>query len=306
MVVKINRLEKIVGSSELQGIRIIVTGCGYKPANHVFCDVVKKEPTHDAIFIDGLEMKLNIGASTSAVLAKKGAIVHMVSKSEHKLVNMVEYFQGTGIRNLEFSALDLTDQEQVEGFINRLKRDKNLYWVQSLGLGAGSYEIPNDNPYLPLGQIPLGLIEAELQVVQATHTMMTALLPILETQEGSRIAVVSSMSAIRGYSVGGAHCAAKGAIDRYANAAMLELYKRNIFLTTIRPGAIDTGMYDDIVVQEAVKNIADEYGCDWRTDGIRLAPPTSVGIAVALALTSEAHIPSINLVAKGQFPNEGS
>ncbi|GAH59141.1 unnamed protein product, partial [marine sediment metagenome] len=69
--------------------------------------------------------------------------------------------------------------------------------------------------------------------------------------------------AIRGYSYGGTHCAAKGAIDRYANSAMLGNYKDNLFITTIRPGGIDTGMYDSKSVQEAVKDIAEEYNCPY-------------------------------------------
>ncbi|GAH56985.1 unnamed protein product, partial [marine sediment metagenome] len=49
-----------------------------------------------------------------------------------------------------------------------------------------------------------------------------------------------------------------------------------------------------------------EYNCPYREKGMRLAPPTSVGEAVNLVFTTSAHIPSLNLVAKGQFPHEGS
>jgi replicative superfamily II helicase len=74
--------------------------------------------------------------------------------------------------------------------------------------------------------------------------------------------------------------------------------KENIFVTTIRPGCVDTGMYDNPIVQEAIKIAADEYNCDWRTHGARLAPPISVGQAILFALTTPAHLISINLVAK--------
>lgn len=43
----------------------------------------------------------------------------------------------------------------------------------------------------------------------------------------------------------------------------------------------------------------------WR-DQITLAPPTTVGEAINFVFTTPAHIPSLNLVAKGQFPHEGS
>ena len=68
---------------------------------------------------------------------------------------------------------------------------------------------------------------------------------------------------------------------------------------------VDTGMYDNSVVREAIKFISDEYNGNYRSH-LALAPPTSVGEAINFALTTPVHIPSINLVAKGQFPHEGS
>jgi NAD(P)-dependent dehydrogenase (short-subunit alcohol dehydrogenase family) len=150
------------------------------------------------------------------------------------------------------------------------------------------------------------LIEAEMSIALATPMMMKELLPILQSQKESRIAIVSSMSAIRGYGHGGAHCAAKGAIDRYANSVMLGQYKNNIYVSTVRPGAIDTGMYDNPNVQQAILEIDKEYNGNWSRKSITLAPPTVVGEAIKYIFTTSAHIPSINIVAKGQFPNEGS
>ena len=303
----VNRLEKITRSENLKGKRIVVTGCGYKPLSHTFYDIVTGEPSHDAIYIDGKEMKINIGTAITGVLAKNGANVHIVSTSEDKLRGIkseLEKEVGGGL--IEYSALDLLDKSEVKKFVRNLPRDKDLYWTQCVGLGAGSYKLKDDNPYLSLEDIPLELLEKESQtVLRTTHLMMKEMLPFLKEQKESRIAIISSMSAIRGYSYGGTHCAAKGAISRYANSAMIGLYKDNIFVTDIRPGAIDTGMYDHPAVQNAIKRISDEYGGLWR-EQITLAPPTSVGEAVNFVLTTPAHIPSLNLVAKGQFPNEGS
>ncbi|RLE39439.1 hypothetical protein DRJ17_00635 [Candidatus Woesearchaeota archaeon] len=303
-----SRLERIVKSERLKGKRIIITGCGYKPLKHIFYDITTGEPSHDSIEVEGQEMKLNIGSAVAGVLALNSATVHMVSRSEGKLKNIKKCLaEFVDDHLIEYSALDLLDEDQVKRFVEHLPRDKPIYWVQSVGLGAGSYKLKDDNPYLPIEKIPLELIEKESQIVlRATHLMMQELLPTFREQDETRIALITSMSAIRGYSYGATHCAAKGAIDRYANACMLGLYKENIFVTTIRPGGVDTGMYDNPVVQEAVKDAADEYQCDWRNKGIRLAPPTAVGEAINYVFTTPAHIPSLNLVAKGQFPNEGS
>ncbi|MBW3015648.1 SDR family oxidoreductase [Candidatus Woesearchaeota archaeon] len=301
------RLERIIKSERLKGKRIVITGCGYKPLRHTFYDITTGEPSQDSINVIGQEMKLNIGSAVAGVLALNGATVHMVSTSKDKLVIIKKSLASIVDQSLiEYSALDLLDEEQVKSFVKNLPKDKPIYWVQSVGLGAGSYRLKDDNPYLPIEEIPLELIERESQIVlRATHLMMRELLPVFRKQEETRIALITSMSAIRGYSYGATHCAAKGAIDRYANAVMLGLYRDNIFVTSVRPGGIDTGMYDNVVVQEAVKEITNEFNCDY-SKGLRLAPPTTVGEAVSYVFTTPAHIPSLNLVAKGQMPHEGS
>lgn len=301
---RISRLQK---TKELEGIRVVVTGCGYKPLENRFYDVVSGEESHDSLSIEGQEVKSNIGTAVSAVLANSGATVHMVSSSGDKLKNIKNSLESVIGQpcSIEYSSVNLLERENVRSFIHNLPKDKPIYWVQSLGLGAGSYKVANDNPYLKEEDVPLELIDAELGIVKATDMMMKELSPIFRKQKESRIAIVSSMSALRGYSYGAAHCSAKGAIDRYANAMMLGKYKENTFITTVRPGAIDTGMYDSPIVQEAIKDISDEYNGIWRKQ-ITLAPPTSVGEAIKFIFTTPAHIPSLNLVAKGQFPNEGS
>lgn len=171
---------------------------------------------------------------------------------------------------------------------------------------VAKFKLKDNNPYLLLEEINPSLLEAESQtVLKSTHLMMQSLLPIFKKQNKTKIAIVTSMSAIRGYSLGATHCAAKGAIDRYTNSAMLELYKDNIFVTTIRPGAVDTGMYDGKKVQEAVINISDQFNGIYK-ERFCLAPPVSVGTIVANSLSSKGHITSINLVAEGQLPHEGS
>jgi len=303
----LERLSLIPKTELLKGKRIIITGCGYKPLSKIFTDIVSKKPSHDSIEVESKEMKLNIGSAIAGVLARNGAIVHMISTSPDKLKNIKTNFSKIIEPNLiEYSTLDLLDEKEVKEFICKIPKDKPIFWVQSVGLGAGSYKLKDDNPYLPLEKIDLNLIEAEtLNVIRATHIMMKALLPTFRKQKETRIAIITSMSAIRGYSLGGTHTTAKGAIDRYANSSMLALYKENIFVTTIRPGGVDTGMYDNPKVQEAVNIISDEYKGQFK-EHQTYAPPTSIGEIIKNIFTIPAHIISVNLVAKGQFPNEGS
>ena len=312
-----NRLERITQSTNLEGKRIVITGCGYKQLQHTFYDIVTKEPCHDIIKIDDQEMKLNIGSATAGILALSGATVHMVSQTKDKLENLKNYFINElkiSEENIEYNEVDLFDEKSIENFIKSLKKDKPIYWFQSIGLGAGAYKVKDDNPYLHIEEIPPELLEKESTIVlKGTHILMQKLLPIFREQNkkfntDTKIEIISSMSAIRGYNRGGTHCAAKAAISRYANSAMLDLWKEKIYITDIRPGAVDTGGYDNKIVQEAILEIVGEYGGRkyWEENGIGLAPPTSVGQSIEYIFSTPAHITSLNLVAKGQFPNEGS
>ncbi len=153
-------------------------------------------------------MKINIGTAVAGVLAKNSAKVHMVSTSEDKLRNIKnELEKNVGKGKIEYSAVDILDEYQVNNFVKSFpKHPEDLYWVQSVELGAGSYNLKDDNPYLPLEDIPLELLEKKSQtILRATHLMMGELLPHFRVQPESRVAIVSSMSAIRGYIVMGEH-----------------------------------------------------------------------------------------------------
>lgn len=287
----------------LKNKRVLVTGVGIKPVRRIFHDITNGQSSHTPVCDGGTEYKANIGTAIALECAKAGAVVHMVSRSKEKLQIVQRWIRREipGSR-IEYSIADLGDQASLEHLAKDIPNDLPLFWVQSLGLGAGTVKIKDDNPYIPIEEIPSELIDAEFSVTKSTIELLQALLPRFQAQEETRICVISSMSAIRSMVPASIHHAAKGALDRFANAAMLELESRGIFVTTVRPGAIDTGLYDSDAVQESVKTMCKGYG----REDTRYAPPSSVAETVVLALTSEAHITSLNLVARGQFPHEGS
>ncbi len=308
-------LDNIKKSKNLEGKRILITGVGFSEYKHKFTAITSDEDSSNDIYAYNTKarklqrLKLNIGAATAFVLAANGATVHLVSRTEEKLKVIKERIKDSlniPEERIEYSALDLLDQEQVKKFIKTIPKDKLLYWVQSVGLGAGSYKVKDGNPYLLVDNIPLELLQKEsTTVLTATHLMMQELLPVFRKQDKTKVAIVTSMSGIRAYVGGGTHCAAKGAIDMYANALRIELCNERIYITSIRPGGTDTGGYDNKSVQEAVIRAAKGYDCDW-TKGIRLIPPIAVAEAISLALSSESHIGAINLVGEGQFPHQRS
>lgn len=293
----------------LHNKRIIITGVGMKAIGHVFRDIDTGLPSHTPVILGDQTYKANIGAATAYACAKAGAIVHMIARSEEKLhVARQWILQNIPHARVEYTALDLNDAVVVQNMVQNFPGDASLYWVQSVGLGAGTVHLTDDNPYVPMESVPAELIDAELSVLKNTFSLFQALLPRFRQQQETRVCIISSMSAVRGYGFGSIHCSAKGAISRFANAVMIEYAKERIYVTDVRPGGVDTGLYDAAGVQDSAATIAAHYGTDWthKTGGLRLASPLSVAEAIVSVLESDAHITSVNLVARGQWPHEGS
>ena len=246
--------------SNKKSLAVIITGCGYKPIQHIY--KYKGVPSHAVIPINNKLCKMNIGTASAYYLAKKGIEVIMVSKTGKKLKNIKDGLIKLGCDNklISYVATDATSDKKITQFIKKLPKNRNFFWLQSLGVGGGTYKIPNDNIYLPLQKIDTRVMETEMGIVTATHKLMLKLLPILKKQVkygvNARICIITSMSGERGYHYGGTHVAAKHALVGYIKGIKNELEDVGIDIIDIRPGAIDTGMYDNLAVRKTVEDIS--------------------------------------------------
>ncbi|RQH23974.1 SDR family NAD(P)-dependent oxidoreductase [Okeania hirsuta] len=292
---------------KLENIRVLITGVGIKPVRHIFRDIVTNESSHTPVIHNGDEYKANLGASTAFSCAEAGAIVHLVARSGKNLKIVKDWITRSIPRaKVEISTIDLLDKQETEIKLASVSNDIPLYWVQSLGLGAGTVKIRDNNPYLKIDEVSEEFIDAELSVLKSTYMTLQALLPRFRKQAETRICIVSSMSGIRSFVSGSVHNSAKGAISRFANAISLELAPEKIYVSNIRPGGCDTGLYDENIVKSRIAKIRESFGFGSDPDDIRLMPPSSVGKAIVNILSSDGHITSVNIVARGQMPHEVS
>lgn len=294
----------------LAGKRVLVTGCGYKEVKKVFKDKNSKSETHDSIAIDGVEYKVNIGAATAYQLAMNGATVHIVSKSIDKLQHLSEVITDSLEEecpgNIEYTAVDLFSHDDAFEFVKKIETNLPLYWVQCVGLGAESFKLENDNPYLKLDCLPEELMRAEYEVTISTHRLLKFLLPKFRIQNETKIVIVTSMSGVRFYPYGGAHCSGKAALDSYAKVSDLELSPNDIFVTRLRPGMVDTGLYDNDEVIKANIDITSWFGLHKTSEDFQLIPPSTVAEVICQSLIAKAHIASVNILARGQEKFEAS
>lgn len=297
---------------KLRDSLVIVTGAGYKEAKKIF----HGSNSNDIIEIDGKNFKLNIGAAVARHLIELGAKVCIVSNTEEKLINLKNHIcekTNCDDKDITYYSIDLTDSNNVSEFIKNLGREKQIWLVHCVGLGAQVYNVKNDNPYLSFNTISSDLVAKEFDVpVNSLLLMMKNLEPLFNKQSETRIVVVTSMSGIRPTIYGYSHSAAKAGIHHAVRSLSLELslnYK-SVYMTEILPGIVDTGLYDSDEVIEAVQKISASFGFfgdkSPSPDKIPVMPPSSVAEAIGMALKSEAHILSVNLVGHDQFTNMGA
>lgn len=295
-------------SKALAGKLVLITGVGLKPVRHRFYEQKAGSCSHLPIHNGGIEMKANIGAAVAIACVTSGAEVVMCARSQDTLAFFARWIQRnvSEVGSPDFYAGDLTTKEGQTGLEDHLRSryDRQLYWVNSLGLGGGTISVPGENPYLPWQDTDDELLHNELRVVEATHTLTKRLWPFLTRQGGTRIVYVSSMSALRAYHLGAAHCPGKAALHAQANVMQLAAYDQGVYVTEVLPGAVDTGLYDPTEVQEAVMQIYRSYG--FKGSEIRLGNPKGVATMIVGALTAQMHVTQINLVAFGQPPHRGS
>jgi short-subunit dehydrogenase len=280
-------LSKIFGNNRknMDKPTVLITGCGYKPIGHVF--EYEGKPTYNGIMIDGKECKMNIGTAIAYYLSQKGIKVIMVSNIVENLEKIKQGLVQLGCdKNLiSYIATDLLSNDGVENLIKELPENETIYWVQSLGMGGGTYKVPNDNIYLPFEKIEPELIENEMKIVSATHRIMLKIIPVFRKQikngKKAKISIITSMSGERGYHFGATHVAAKHALVGYIEGIRRELNDEGIEIYDIRPGAIDTGMYDNPHVKQAIEELSkrDDNYSENNHEPV-YAPPLKVAEAV--------------------------
>src|SRR4030042_4589136 len=77
-----------VSNQYLRGVRVLITGVGFKPINHIFTDITKDLRSHTSIWLEKGrtgEYKANIGTACAVECAHQGAALHLVARTKEKL-----------------------------------------------------------------------------------------------------------------------------------------------------------------------------------------------------------------------------
>jgi len=279
---------------------VLITGTGYKIIDKG-CKKIENIFEHNVV-------KANIGAWVAKVLSESGFEVWMISKTEKKLEILSRSIKKNSSKaKVRFSVINIMDPIKVKNLVENLPEEKEIFLVHSAGLSSDSYNVPFDNPYLSIEDTSLDLPSLEYDcVVRSLLILVQSLLPRFKKQKETRIVVNTSMSGIRAVPFGYSHSSAKAGLHQAVRSMTLELNKYGIYISEILPGAVNTGLYDSYHVQDAVIKMGKYFGYDYDYNKIPQMHPKEVAEAVKLCLLSGSHILSINMVAKGQWPNMGA
>jgi len=181
-----------------------------------------------------------IGRATAQFLVDRGHSVVGTSRNPDKIPD------ADRVEGVRYRALDLRDAASIDGFAGALAAED--VHVDILVNNAGESQSG------PLEDLPLGALERLFQVNVLGPVHLTQLLiPAMRARGYGRVVMVGSMLASFPLAYRSSYVASKAAIKGFATAARFELSPFGVWLTTVEPGSINTG-----ISQRRTKYIAED------------------------------------------------
>jgi len=189
-----------------------------------------------SIFITGASS--GIGRALSVEMASRGYDLALTAR-RHELLEQVRdtVLSQFPDRTVEIRALDITDYEAIPQVLNEMIDAMNGIDIVFVNAGIGL-----------AGKIGHGKLESairtlETNLIGAIATVDAAVACFMEQGKG-HVVGVSSVTAARGFPGLSAYTASKAGLSAYLETLRVEVYRKNIDVTVLYPGYIDTPLND--------------------------------------------------------------
>lgn len=166
-----------------------------------------------------------IGKATAAALVARGYKVIGTSRNPDSIAD------GDRLAGVDYRALDLTDDASIDAF--------------TAGLGPVDVLINNagESQAGPLAELPREAIARLFRLnVLGAVTLTQAVLPGMRERGRGRVVMVGSMLGSFPMPYRSSYVATKAAIRGFATSARFEESPFGVWITTVEPGQIDTGL----------------------------------------------------------------
>ncbi len=189
-----------------------------------------------------------IGEASARLLAKNGAKVVLGARRTEKLAHIVEDIRSNG-GTAEFKAVDVANRQDMKAFIH--------FAAYKFGRVDVIYNNAGVMPLSPMNALKVEEWDNMINVnIHGVLNGIAAGLPIMEAQGGGQFINTASIGAHVVVPTGAVYCATKYAV--WAISEGLRQESKNIRVTTISPGVVETELGSDIT-EESAKGALKEF-----------------------------------------------
>ncbi len=175
-----------------------------------------------------------IGEALAVEFGRRGASVGLLARRAEVLREVAGKVEAAGGNSLAV-AVDVRDAPAVKSATAKVV--ERFGGVDVLVANAGKGEITLAREF----DIEVATQVLAVNLLGAMNSV-AAVLPEMIARGSGQIVGISSLAAYRGFPGSGAYCASKAALSTFFESLRVELRPRNIYVTTIHPGFIDTPM----------------------------------------------------------------
>lgn len=223
-----------------------------------------------------------IGLATAEVFAREGARLILTARRLERLDKLSQKLRNDHNAEILNLRLDVKNKKGVESAIDSLPAEwQNIdILVNNAGLGLGLDHIKDGSPDDWDDMIDTN-VKGLLYVTRAVLKLMTP-------KQNGHIVNLGSIAGIEVYPGGNVYCATKFAVNAITKALRVELLDKNIRVTTIDPGMVETEF-------SLVRFKGDEQRAKTVYAGIDALTGTDIAETILFCVSRPAHV-NINQV----------
>lgn len=190
-----------------------------------------------------------IGKAVAMEMAKRGYSLGLTARRLEQLETIrdeIKKFYPS--INVEVRFLDVTDYESVFETVRDLANSLDGLDIVFANAGIGL------NESIGTGQFEISRKTIEVNLIGAMATVDAAVEYFLERGSG-HVVGISSVGAFRGMPTDGSYGASKAGLANYLEALRVEVYAKNIDVTVLYPGYVETPMTENLTSKPFVISV---------------------------------------------------
>lgn len=173
-----------------------------------------------------------IGRATARALARRGARLGLVARSEDALTELAAELAGDPV----VLVADVADRDSIAGAVKRFVDEAGGLELAVANAGLAHYGPFFDQPIKHAEEM------VRINVLGTIYTVRAAMEPMLDRAAG-HLVVVSSGAGLRAFPWGAVYGATKAADRGFAEALRHELSGTGVGVTTVLPGEVETDLH---------------------------------------------------------------